>query len=445
MGLASLIIQRVANAYAERKPREMADFLTAGLLLQSILVILLVGLSVVFAGFLPTLMNVQATNHSVLRGSFLLAAIATGINILNNGLSGFSLALQRTTFVSIATITTSLIGLAITFLFLQRGWGLWAIPIGLVIRNGSLFLLLIGNTVLQYWKTTGLRLRVSRQAIRDLMSISPAMFAGKLGGAAMRYSEAALVAIVLTPQLATVYILTRRAADIVLLLLSRFGGSVFAGFSHLVGSDRQRAGEVYQELLSVYVAAGLTLVGAYIALNRSFMALWVDSSNYAGHLVTILIGVSALASGLRSLINYLYAATGKLAHASSLLLAEAIVQLPLMAFLLRQVGLVGLPIGTLMTVLVASVATLHFTNKVLPIPMQAVRAKGRVLLLAIIILALSATAGRYQWASSWQGLVGVGIIYGILASVIVLVLDTSTRHTLLNFVGSVKFARRRSL
>jgi hypothetical protein len=412
MGLASLMIQRIGAAYGRSDRQLISQYLTTGLVTQMALVILLFTGAVVISRWVPGLMGVEGKGANVLAGCIVLAGAASGINILNNGVAGFAIGLQRPVFMSVATLTGAVCGIAITIWLLLIDWGLWAIPIGWVFRDGFT---LVGNTiyaVFLYRAEVHVSLRLSRQVLRDFGTVSPPMFLAKLGGAFAGRSEAALIAIFIKPELATVYVLTRRAADILRMLLDRFGAATFAGFANLIGTGhRARAADVYKEIMDLFAPVAIFSISIYLSANQTFMSLWVGNDFYGGELLTTLIGLSVLVSAGSNLVNYLYSATGKIARGSMVLLVEGLVRLGLMGLLLWWLKLPGLPIAIILTGAVASSITLRWTRKELG------EAQGpRVALWKMLIygglLALGAALGTRVWAETWPKLVLLSLLIG---------------------------------
>lgn len=411
MGLASLMIQRIGLAYGQQNGRLVSQYLTTGLLMQLLMVTLLVAGTVLVSNWIPSLMSIHGVESNVLAGSIILAGVASGFSILSNGVAGFAMALQRTVFMTIAALVGALIGISITVVLLTQGWGLWAIPIGWVAREGCT---LIGNgiyAVLLYRSTIYSPLTTSRYVLKDFIVVLPSMFAAKLGGALASRSEAALIAVFIRPEIATLYVLTKRAADIVRMVLDRFGSATFAGFSHLIGSGhKNRAVDVYQEIMGLYTPIAIIAITVYMAINQTFVTVWAGKDMFGGQVLTILIGLAVLTSAGGNLINYLYGATGQIARSSQILLVEGILRLGIMALLLYWLGINGLPLAMILTSMAVVFVTWSWTRRELEVPSRIHLAPQRLLVM-VLLLVPGMTAGRYVWADTWLELVVVSIIF----------------------------------
>jgi O-antigen/teichoic acid export membrane protein len=406
LGLASLMIQRIADAHSRHNRARIGEYLSTGLALQVVVVAVMMAGAALLAPRFPSWMGIHGTEATQLSGAFVLAAAANSISIVNNGVVGFLRALQITVVPNVIATVATVAGLLATFVMLLAGFGVWSIPAGLVLSG----LLQLGVNV-PYSRTIYRReirepLRPTRATVREFLVVSGPLMASKLGTAVMSRSDAALIAIFLRPELATSYALTRRAADLALRLLDRFGAAAFAGFAHLASEEHgQRAGAVHREIMHAYSAAGAVMIGAYLAINQPFVGLWVGNQYYLGDALTMLIGLSVFAGGASSLANYLLGATGRISLSAWINVLEALARFPLMLILLATVGVIGLPVAVLMTAVLAGAVSVRRTFNVLGLEQTNRSKEIRDILFKAAIVTAGAVAGALSDPTSWVGLV----------------------------------------
>ncbi|MHB1169157.1 MAG: lipopolysaccharide biosynthesis protein, partial [Longimicrobiales bacterium] len=405
LGLASLMIQRIAEAHGRNNRMRIGEYLSTGTALQLVMVVLMMAGAALVAPSLPGWMGISGAEARQLSAAFVLAAAANGINILNNGIVGFLRALQVTVVPNVVATIASAAGLVVTFVLLLRGWGVLSIPSGLVAAGALQVTVNLPYATSIYLREVRAPLRPSTATVRDFLTVSGPLLVSKLGSAAMNRSDATLITILLRPELATSYSLTRRAADVVLRLLDRFGAAAFAGFSHLAGSEqRERAGTVHGQIMSVYSGAGALMIGAYVAGNAAFVDLWVGREYYLGPVITVLLGLSILAGGAASLSNYLLSATGRIPLSAWINLAEAVARVPLMLILLLSTGVVGLPVAVLLTAIVAGVVSMRQTHAALGMGGTGLALDWRATAVKSSIIVASAIVGEVWQPDTWMGL-----------------------------------------
>ena len=192
--------------------------------------------------------------------------------------------------------------------------------------------------------------RVRRALLREFLVTLPATALGGIGYAVMNQSEAALVAILLKPELAAVLSLTRKALQVAQGLVDMIAFATYGGFAHLVTSDqRHRTLHVHAEIHSLRLSLAIVAASAFMAVNKSLLAVWVGSDQYGGALLTILMATQFVVCGSSFLMNYLYRATGQVMHGSLALVAESLIRVPLMIGLLVWLGLPGGPIASIVS------------------------------------------------------------------------------------------------
>jgi len=433
MGLASFMIQRMAVAYRRKEHSLVSAYFFTGLFLLSMLMIIFVVVAGILSLFVPSWMGLSQQESATLAGCFVLAAVATSLSILNSGISGLSEALQLQLFTTVVTVIAALCGLGVTLYELLSGRGLWAIPFGLLARIIPITLANTGYSIYLLKNDIKAPLRITREQLRDIASNSPALMFASVGNAIVGQSEPAMIALLANTELVTVYVLTRRAADIVKMLLDRIGGAVYPGFSHLCGvNDKESALRTLSKILQLYSAMASLLFGSYLALNHSFVNMWVGREQYGGNTLTILIAFSLFISIRNGLVGYLYRATGEIAKGSVLITVESIVRLGLMVVLLRQFGLIGLPIAMLLSALVLKEILGRWMARQLGTtvksPLSTMLGLSNFGYLLVLIVGMA--VGIFVTASTWFYFIGLGTGYLLFSIGILLFTNPGLRETL---------------
>lgn len=432
LGLASLMIQRIADAHGRSDRMRIGEYLSTGTALQLVMVMLMMAGAALVAPWLPGWMGISGDEARQLSAAFMLAAAANGINILNNGIVGFLRALQVTVVPNVVATIASVSGLAVTFFLLLSGWGVLAIPAGLVAAGGLQVIVNLPYASSIYLREIRAPLRPTTATVRDFLTVSGPLLVSKLGSAVMNRSDATLITILLRPELATSFALTRRAADVVLRLLDRFGAAAFAGFSHLAGSEqRERAGAVHRQIMSVYSGAGALMIGAYVAGNAAFVELWVGSEYYLGPVITVLLGLAILAGGAASLSNYLLGATGRITLSAWINLTEAVVRVPLMLILLLSTGVIGLPVAVLLTAIAAGIVSTRRTHAALGTGVTGLELDWRGIAVKSSIIVAGAIIGVIWQPTTWIGLALLLFAFCAVAAVVLVSTLPDFRSTVL--------------
>lgn len=442
LGVAGVVTQRMAAAHGRGEREALGEYYATGLAVQAVLMLALVALGAALAPFVPGWLGIHGDQARVLSRCFAVAAGATGLGFLAGVAGSLPLAVQRMTFNVSATLACAVAGLATTLWLLLSGAGLWALPWGMLARNGLLLLSLAAHAAVVA-RREGTRMRVREPVLRELGSLSGSTFLSGVGNTAAARCDAILIAVVFRPETATVYVLTRRAAEILSMFLARVGGAVYPGFAHLVGSGRlPRAREVLDQVDRAYLAAGTLALAMYMALNRTFMELWVGPAHYGGHLLTVLLGLNVLLVGRAALATYLLGSTGAIRRSAYLIFAEALVRVAATLGLLLALGVPGVPVAGIVTTAVSAHLALRWLHRELGA--EGAPTRGRVdagWAVYLLLLAGGVVAGRARWGHDWAGFVGWAALLGTGGVLLLVALDPAVRALVLGRLRAPRAVR----
>lgn len=151
------------------------------------------------------------------------------------------------------------------------------------------------------------------------------------------------------PQVALVYNLTRKAADVGKNLVDMIGFASYGGFAHLVAASQpSEIRRVYLEIRFLRLAAAVAVACAFLVVNHALVKIWVGEAAFGGTLLTGLFAVQLVATGDTYLVNYLFRATGAVERGSWILAAEALCRMVLMVLGMRLLGLYGIPLASIL-------------------------------------------------------------------------------------------------
>lgn len=352
-GIPNLLVQRVGAAHAREDYQTCGEDFAAGFLALGGLATALAILLYALAPFVPGWLHIGGGEAATLRTCFVVASVSTCMMLLDYGLHGLARGLQDTRLIYRFALAGTLLGFALTAFLLHQGYGLLSVALGLVVRVGVAFL---GSVVWFFGIDARIRraCRIRKERLRELLTLSLPMFLSGVAVAVMNNSGVTLVAVLLRPELAVVYGITKRAADLVRSLADMVGLASYGGFAHLRASgDAHRAQAVYGEIHATYVAFSIALLSATVAVNPSLVATWTGSASYGGLALNVLVALAALAGGWSYLTVNLLRATGKTAEGSWAVVLDSLVRVPLMALLAITMGLEGLAFATILTAAVA--------------------------------------------------------------------------------------------
>jgi O-antigen/teichoic acid export membrane protein len=433
---SALMIQRIGIANGSNDKQKVGEYFTVGTIVLTLMAILVAIISFGLSFILPEMMGINGYEAKLLQNCFLAGALAAAVRMVSNAAYGLSLGIQETGLMNATKVISAISGLGVSLWLVLSGWGLWSIALGLVARSLVFF---IGGVVFVATcikKKTLMLSKVSKPVFREFVLISPMMALGNFGYALMNQSEAALAAIFIGPEIATILTITRKAIDVASAIVDAIASSSFGSFAHLLGSSEvYRILKVHAEIISLRFSVSVVLGAAYMAVNGSLVTLWVGSTQYGGVFLTILIALRFIFVGNTYLMNYLYRASGGILRGSLALLFESLIRIPLMIGLIFWLGILGLPIAGLITSGVFGLMAYNWTVSDLSKFSEPVKKTFfRTWIARILIFCTGIIMCLFVNWKTWAEVLLIGSTISLVGGVILLFIDPllkSTRDTFL--------------
>lgn len=443
LGIPTALAQRVAAALGRDDRATAGEWAACGLGVLALFAPVLLATGAVAALLMPAWIGVSGVGARTLQACFMTGAAASVALLLCNGIVGVAWGVQRTALVSASLVIGAAAGVATSAALLFAGFGLWALAWGLVVRAAfalagcSAFLAgALRRELPLPWRSRG----AARRELRDLL---PASAGASLASLVSRHTEVILVASFLGPFAATVYALTRKAAETLRVLLDTVGQAVYGGVANLVSSpDRGRSMAVVREILRARFALACVAAACYVALNPGFVRQLFGAQNFGGVALTMGFGLLLVVAGQGLLLNSLYRAAGPVREGSRLLLLEALARVLAMALGLRLFGLMGLPLASAAVAAVFLAITRRRLLAELPSGAGAAASSALVYGLGAAILAVGATVATLRPPLSWPALLGIGALLAASGAAALLASDERLRQRLLAWAGPLRATPR---
>lgn len=436
VGLGAVVIQRISNSYSKQDIKHVGEYFSSGVLVFSIAAVLVMGLGYMISIPLPGWINAGESDVDIVRGCFQLAVLAMMFKLINDCLSGFAVALLRPLVPEIALVVWQILGLFSIVVLLLNGYGLWSLPIGYVVTQVGVF---ISNSyyvfvLLSGLKGTSLAIRIS--VLKDYFTLSPFLFAGRMGDSLSRNIEPTLIAAILTPEITTAYVVTRRAAELVWQILNVVLGATFAGFVHVFSEDNgEKTRKIALDILMFGFVGGVIGFGTYMATNSSFVSLWVGAEKQLSQNVITLIAMGMLFRVTQNYLIDLNTGAGNIAITSSIVFFESLMRVLGMYVLLKILGVEAAPLSMIISCGIFSLVHAHNLCRKIHLKLFSGSSWAKYILILAIVYFLSSVINSYMVnIDSWLGFVGsVVITIGIITIVFLSVRET--KDFILKIVG----------
>jgi O-antigen/teichoic acid export membrane protein len=393
-GIAGAVTKYVAEYQAKGRLEDARSLVATALALYFALGLIVTLASIAIAPVFPRLFNVSGEHSDTAVRLVILSGLGMGLAILSASTTAVLRGLQRFDLMNLLGVLTTLLSAGATVTVLLLGGGV----IGLVAVTISANLLMqIPAVWFIYRLAPELRFglaRPNRQMFRTVTSFSSSLFLSHLGGQLETKTDEIVIGAFLPVSAVTPYNLARKLSTLPQLMSEQFLSLVLPLASELhAENDRVRLRSLYIVSTRLTLATFLTTGISLVVLAGPILTIWIGAefANYA-HLVFILT--------LASLIDiptwpagFVLQGIGRHRFTAVMALCSGIANLALSLILVRQLGLLGVALGTLIpTTVICLGFVLPYAIRVMGVT---VREMYRQVLLPTLIPTIPATFVTY--------------------------------------------------
>jgi len=345
-GLTTVFGQKLAESYGSKDYPLFSRYAGAGLLMTVLVCLAMVAITWSIAPYVPAWVKAEAGQYDAISLGVRLAGMGAALSWAQLATRTISDAWQRTIAVGMFTMSALLAGVGAIIWGLWQGWGVAAIGLGAFVRGAVLFVPTMGYVVVRWRKHALPPLSLSLVDLKKLLGVTAPIFFGRTAGLAMTNSESLIVAVFLNPILAATLALTSKVYQIAALVLNPIHGSAAPGLAHLKGEqDEAYQLKVAREFYALFSAISAAIIAPSLAMNPSFLNVWVGGEQYAGDLVNWAASLSALLLSHHLCLGTIVVSYGQLRRAGRVGIFEAVLRGGAMISLVPVLGIAGMPLA----------------------------------------------------------------------------------------------------
>jgi O-antigen/teichoic acid export membrane protein len=415
-GLYGVVVQKISTSFGAGDLKALGSLAGSALVIGSLMALALTAISLACVPLLPGLQSLNPLQRHTVVNCFLIAVGANALGLTAGTTMSAIRSLQMAVTAGTIVLVADIANVTVTLLGLLYGGGLYAIAFGLLARSCIIALAgAIGLAIVCSGKVQ-MTLIFRWGAVRELLGDASRFFIASVAMKMQSQANVVFVSSILGPSNAAVYSLTIRAHETVMMLIGQINSALVPTVTHLFGSgnlERYRA-VLLRLLLSVAVVTALGL-SITVILNMEFLHVWLVNQNIRGQDISILMAVALFASSLGYVGYDALVSQGDFNFVSKVFVLSCLIQLLLLAVLLRF-GLWTAPLSTLLSALVwGSLFWSRVSDRV-----GLISREGRDLLVdlsRLVGVSAAAAAGFllfYPTANSWWSLIAEGLLSAVV-------------------------------
>lgn len=366
-GMGGVIVQRTAAASGARDRERLSVILGTAWVTSVVLAVVVSAVSAGISPFLTGLLHLDASLAGRVVDCFLLSIAANAIAIVATISGSLLRGLQKAAGAGLIQFLAEVTVILATVVLLYKGYGLYALALGMVARSVFAALGSVVQTYRVCVRKLGLTPRLQAAESLQLMADSTRLFVVSISMKLLTRSDVFFVGTVLGSQSAAVYGITTRGLDTVSMLIAQLTSALVPPMAHLYGGGNlTRFRELLVKLIPLLSALALIGLATAAAVNRDFVLLWVGPQMFAGAETTFAFGAAAYVSFVGFLGYDVLMAAGQFQVIARAFAIFSLIQIPLMVLMLRQFGVVGAPIAAMISAAGWGIVLWRHVPKVLP-------------------------------------------------------------------------------
>ena len=438
VGISGLSNQRISYYYGKKELKTAADYFHNGLLIYIILFIFFSLTGIVASFYLSYWFDISPAESDIIEICFQIVVFSAAIEFLNNYLRSFSNALLTPLMVTISRVISRIVGLLTTIALLINDYGLWSIAIGTLL---SALLALIANIYCSLSNLNHLSAKISfkRKIIKDYLMHGPVLFMGTGANAIIRSIEPIFITVFLNPELVPLFVITRRAGELIQQLPQVLSISVFSSFSHIYAEgDIYKIRSILKVLLDMQLYLSLFGFAAYVLFNGSFISLWVESEYYLGINMTIAMSLSLYFMVFKQFFSKILMSVGDINYSSITNLLEASIRLSIMYVAVNFCGLIGLPMGMALSCMLFSMLYFYRLNNIDILSSREIKNSLMFMCVSIILILFSSVFSNFILVNSWLIFFCYAALFIFIGMMFFLLMNKTIKYEIIKTLKLIK-------
>jgi len=423
LGIGTSFVKYIAEFYTKKDYEKINQVVNTGFIFYLVFAILIIPLGFLTINPIVNFFNISPALHDEALFVFLLGIILFAIS---NALSPFmavQAGLQRMDVSNKVAVAISIPMIIGTIFFLESGYGL---P-GLMVNNAIILVItIIANIAIAFKIFPELKFNIclfDKEMFKKLFGFGYKIQVIKIGTMIQFQTDKIILAYFLGVGFVAYYAvasqLALRIREIPLLLIS----AILPAASELdAKTDKKSLDKLYFRSMKYLALVGLSLFSLAILLAHPFINIWLGAGFersvltlqilILGYFFTILTGPGA----------YILNGIGKPQYAMKVVIWQSILNLILSILLAIKIGYFGVVLGTTASIIIGVIYFIPLVHRVIDVPLGETFFKiffKPLISCSITFLIFFILIGQLKYIG-WFNLVGIGLLYLMLFSLIIL-------------------------
>lgn len=348
LGINTLFTERMSRCFSIKNHNGLSEYFSSGVLLFFLFSMIISIVGIFISYFLKSFFELNEYKK-IIEECFRIAVVTASFKSLNSILINFGSSVLKPVGFSIVKIISTLTGIIFVIFFLNLEFGLYSLSFAFLTQQIiSLILNAILSLRLNKKITSTYFFKPNWGLIKNLLIKSKYLFFAKISDLAFRGFEPVLITNGLGPKVSSIYVLSKKASEMIYHIINIFTNS---SFPSLVSLNQENDNEERLKIFnnSIIFLAALSL-SFYIILNNDFLLLWVGAEFMIPTTSIILFAFSSFFLIIMQKVIVSEFSKNQIKKTSIFLVGESIFRVVLLLLLINFIGFNGGPLSTLISV-----------------------------------------------------------------------------------------------
>ncbi len=355
-GFSFLTQQQVALGYGAKDTIRVGEAAGTGIFLNTIIALILAGAASVLVLFLPVMISFDpGVDFQHIQNACWISCLGMGLNVAALGLRAVNTGLQSSVSVQSFLILELSASMIIQVWLIQRGWLLYGLAMGSLVRGGGDLVL---NSIYLFYRLSRerIRIRCTKTALGNVFGLTTFTFSSRAIETIASNFDSFITAKIISPEAAVVLRTTRTPIDVCTSIVNRPAAAIAPVLTHIVGAGELLAKRT-QILRIVRISVWfIALSGAgLLSLNEVFITKWVGRDFYAGFLANGVLCMGLVAMSIFRLLSNMTNAIGQIKETSFATIWQSVATLFFMVLFGHYWGLVGIALGAVIAAVLSAI------------------------------------------------------------------------------------------
>lgn len=354
-GVNTALLFRLYKPISEKDDKKISSIMSASRVIFNIIGILILGIGFVLSFFVRYFIKDGSFDSSYIQITFMIYLVSQAIYYFSIPYRVLFEADQKTYIPNIVFQSVTIIKSIVEIIIISLGFDLPVIFISLVVCS------IVGNGIIMLmfkktYKNVNFKAKKDFSMVKDIKDL----FVNTLGNLVTSNIDIVIISKVIGLKYVVIYSTYNYFVEGIRQLVDKITGATMPSVGDLLVSDKEKGLKVFNEFNQfVFFVATIICIPLFLIINQ-FIKIWYNGEVQTSILLSILFTIILFYQIVKIPLKVFTFSSGKFKEVKRFVILEVIINLTLSIILVNYLGIAGVLIGTIVSMLIADWCTKPF-------------------------------------------------------------------------------------